>query len=145
MPAGERVIKYHLLVPKWKNDGNATLCTQCCPYGAFSFGGKGGSLCDCRKGVDLADHEQDPLVFDMTRDREERFPLTAASFPGGAEAWELALANMRSAVAAHKATLRVEKHRVKQQLYGISPLNFPCCNGRLLLGATCECTMEGSE
>jgi arylsulfatase A-like enzyme len=129
------VLKFHLLVPLWKNKGKSELCTQCCPYGAFAAGGKGGSLCDCALHTDLQVREQDPLVFDVSRDMREDVPLTSETFPAGPAAWARALADMRAAVAEHRRTL---ERKPKDQLHGIDLRNFPCCDGRFPL-ASCTC------
>mmetsp|Transcript_9046 Transcript_9046/g.14705 ORF Transcript_9046/g.14705 Transcript_9046/m.14705 type:complete len:526 (+) Transcript_9046:1156-2733(+) len=129
------VVKYHLLTQKWKNKGNTALCSECCPYGIFAFGGKGGSLCNCRVGVDAEEHPLDsPVVYDMTNDMYESVPLTEATFPGGPGVYRSSLAALRAAVQKHRGTIK----RSKNQLIGFSPFNFPCCNG-IAFWNTCEC------
>mmetsp|Transcript_18280 Transcript_18280/g.33803 ORF Transcript_18280/g.33803 Transcript_18280/m.33803 type:complete len:552 (+) Transcript_18280:64-1719(+) len=134
----ERVIKYHLLPSKWTNT-KTDLCNECCPNSFFAK--FGGTLCDCVKGKDLENREHDPLVFDMTHDPTESVPLNASNFPGGSQAFETALQNMRDAVRKHMHEVGKVPH---SRLKSMSPFNFPCCNGRALLGASCECSFTSS-
>lgn len=70
-----RDLKIHFATQKWTSDARPTpKCVECCPYGPTTFGGHGGSMCDC--GVDDLIMHDTPLIYNMTADKEERNPLT---------------------------------------------------------------------
>jgi hypothetical protein len=130
---GTVTLKLHFATQIWVSDERPTpLCVQCCPYGATSFNGTGGSMCDCKH----LDHHDPPLIYSMDNDIGETTPITPESFPGGAAAFGAEVAAVKAALAAHYNTVAPAPDQMKS--LPKAKLE-PCCAGGSFNKERCIC------
>jgi hypothetical protein len=122
--------KFHFATANWSTDYSPSeKCIQCCPNGPTSFNGTGGSLCDCG-AKDVIFHDP-PLIFNMSSDPGENFPLGPSTMPNYYEE----ISNIKANLKLHYDTMAPAVDQMHSPAF---PSLAPCCNGAWPT-ASCEC------